>query len=231
MLTTFTIKGVIIKYNKTNEEFISIVKESNSIAEVIIKCGLIPAGGNYQSVGKRIKSLSLDISHFKSHAWNKGQFFGPKRPIEDYLSNKFPIQSHALRKRLIKEKIKENKCESCNLSEWLGLPIKLELHHIDGDHSNNNLNNLKVLCPNCHALTSTFRGKNIKGAIPREKTNKKSYNIESKSHLRKCIRPDYQKLMKEIQETSYLAVAKKYGVCDNTVRKWKNHYEKYKTND
>ena len=52
-------------------------------------------------------------------------------------------------------------CSRCNLTEWLGQLIPLELEHIDGDNSNNSLENLCLLCPNCHALTPTYRGKNI----------------------------------------------------------------------
>lgn len=69
--------------------------------------------------------------------------------------------TNQLRKRLIKEGIKQYICENCGLTEWLGQPIPLELDHIDGDSTNHSLENLKILCPNCHALTPTYRGKNI----------------------------------------------------------------------
>ena len=94
--------------------------------------------------------------------WNKGKKFPPRRPIEDYLSNKQIIQSNKLKQRLIKEKILEHKCHNCNNTQWLDKPIPIELHHIDGNGSNNNLSNLQLLCPNCHAQTDNYRGKNIK---------------------------------------------------------------------
>jgi hypothetical protein len=101
----------------------------------------------------------VDINHFTNQAWNRGHKFGPKRPIEDYLSNTYSITSHALRKRLIKEGYFEHRCSMCSKTEWLGNPIPLELDHIDGDRSNNNLDNLRLLCPNCHALTPNYRGR------------------------------------------------------------------------
>ena len=67
----------------------------------------------------------------------------------------------SLKSRLIKEGIKEVKCECCGNKEWQGKPIPLELHHIDGNHSNLKLENLQLLCPNCHALTDNYKGKNI----------------------------------------------------------------------
>ena len=59
----------------------------------------------------------------------------------------------------------EYKCDVCNLSDWLGAPITLELHHIDGVNTNNETLNLQVLCPNCHSQTDNFRAKNIKKKI------------------------------------------------------------------
>ena len=72
------------------------------------------------------------------------------------------VQSNKLRLKLLREGLKERKCECCENTIWNGQPIPLEVHHKDGDKNNNNLDNLQVLCPNCHALTSTYRGKNIK---------------------------------------------------------------------
>lgn len=137
-----------------------IVKQSNSIREVLENLNIIPAGGNYQTVKRKISEHNIDISHFTGQAWNKGKKLGPKRSIEDYLSNKKPIQSWKLKRRLLQDKFFEPKCYGCDKESWLDQPIPLELHHIDGDNTNNNLSNLTILCPNCHALTDNYRGKN-----------------------------------------------------------------------
>jgi hypothetical protein len=139
-----------------------IVSDSSSVREVIEKLGLIPAGGNYTQVQKAITLLELDTSHFKGQGWNKGLTFGAKRPLSAYLSNEFPIQSHGLRLRLLKEEVFPHKCNKCDRTEWNGKPIPLELEHKNGNHSDNTLSNLELLCPNCHAQTSTYRGKNIR---------------------------------------------------------------------
>lgn len=138
----------------------SIVPDCRSYRQVLFKLGLVEAGGNYATIKKLIRDNDIDISHFTHQASNRGQSFGPKRPIEDYLSNDYPIQSHALKLRLLKEGYFEAKCYKCNNFEWLGQPIPLELEHIDGNHDNNNLSNLIIICPNCHAQTPTYRGKN-----------------------------------------------------------------------
>lgn len=148
-----------IKYTK--ELIQNICRESSSYRQCLNKLGLKEAGGNYACIKKKIKEYNIDISHFHHQAWNKGQKNeSRKRPIEDYLSNKQTIQSWALKKRLLKENIFEHKCENCRSTTWLGKEIPLELHHIDGNHFNNNLNNLSMLCPNCHALTDNYRAKN-----------------------------------------------------------------------
>jgi hypothetical protein len=82
------------------------------------------------------------------------------RPLEDYLSNKYPIQSDRLRRRLVNEGVFERRCTCCKLDTWMDQPVPLELDHVDGNHENNALGNLRLLCPTATSLTATFRGKN-----------------------------------------------------------------------
>ena len=150
-------------YKSTDVEFINAINSSQSIREVLMKLNLKAAGGNYKCFHKRIKELNLSIEHFTDpKSWNKGKTFGPKRHIEEYLSNEFPIQSYKLKQRLITEGYKQHKCECCGITEWMGQPTPIELDHINGVHTDNRLENLRLLCPNCHAQTDTYRGKNKK---------------------------------------------------------------------
>lgn len=138
----------------------AIVKKSKSIREVLSNLNMATAGGNYQTIKKKIAEHNIDTSHFTGQAWNKGKTLGPKRSVDEYLSNKKSIQSWKLKKRLLKEGLFESKCYNCYKDTWMDQSIPLELHHIDGDNTNNNLSNLTILCPNCHALTDNYRGKN-----------------------------------------------------------------------
>lgn len=148
----------------TKEEFIEAVKTSTSLRQVLRKLGLREAGGNYSHADLRIKRLNLDTSHFKGQAWNKGMKIGPKTPLNEILvkGRDHPYQSDKLRRRLLKEGIKEHKCECCKITTWNELPAPLELDHINGDNSDNRLENLRIICPNCHAQTDTYRSKNRK---------------------------------------------------------------------
>lgn len=83
-----------------------------------------------------------------------------KWTLEEYLQNSSDIQTNKVKKKILEEGIKEYKCECCELTTWLNQPIPLELHHIDGDRTNNKIENYELLCPNCHAFTDSYRGKN-----------------------------------------------------------------------
>ena len=77
----------------------------------------------------------------------------------EYMTNE-TVKSHILRKKLIEDGVKKDECEECENDEWMGSPIPLELHHIDGDRFNNQLENLQILCRNCHGLTPNHSGRN-----------------------------------------------------------------------
>jgi hypothetical protein len=81
-------------------------------------------------------------------------------PAEEFLSGARTASRGQLKRRLLVEGLKEDKCERCGISEWRGRPLSLALHHVNGDPSDDRLENLKLLCPNCHAQTPNFSGRN-----------------------------------------------------------------------
>ena len=146
----------------TEEQFIDAVKSSTSMRQVLNKLGLKEAGGNYTIAKTRVKNLGLDTSHFKGQTWNKGKTLGPRKSVEELLviDRKYPYQSYKLKNRLLQEGIKIHQCEMCGITEWRDSPTPLELDHINGINYDNRLENLRLLCPNCHAQTDTYRGRN-----------------------------------------------------------------------
>jgi len=134
------------KYTKENLE--PIVLSSLSYAECLKKLNLRIAGGNYKLLQLNIDKFQIDTTHMKHQAANQGKEF----KTFEQLKGKSQIK-----KRLI-EQI-GYQCTCCKLKEWLGKPITLELEHIDGDNRNNTLNNLTLLCPNCHSQTPTWRNR------------------------------------------------------------------------
>ena len=149
--------------NYTDKQFIEAVETSTSIRQVLFKLGLKEAGGNYEVAKSRMSSLGVKLlSGPNGQGWSKGKTLGPKRPIEDYLKEDVRVQSFRLKNRLLAEGLKQHKCECCGITEWNGKPAPIELDHINGNHHDNRLENLRILCPNCHAQTETYRGKNKK---------------------------------------------------------------------
>ncbi|MCB9812041.1 HNH endonuclease [Candidatus Nomurabacteria bacterium] len=141
------------------------VTESFSIREVIQKLGLVPAGGNYEQVKKIIREEGLDISHFTGKGWRKNRTFSfvPKKELSEILVKGTDYQSYKLKNRLFRAGLKQAKCELCGWAEQAeDGRIPVELDHINGDRYDNRLENLRILCPNCHSLQSTHRGKNQK---------------------------------------------------------------------
>ncbi len=141
------------------------VASSVSKRQVLKKLGLVEAGGNYEQISRYIEVYGIDYSHFLGKGSNKGRQLLRRYvySLDEILVKNSTFQSHKLKRRLFKENIKKQKCELCN---WAKVSvdgrIPLELDHINGDHHDNRISNLRILCPNCHSLQSTHRGRNKK---------------------------------------------------------------------
>jgi hypothetical protein len=147
----------------TDQELCRAVGNCFSIRAVIQALGLVPAGGNYEVVKKRIRELNLETTHFTGQAHLRGKSHPYRtRPLSDVLVPGKLENTWRLKARLVSEGLKTHRCEKCGQTEWLGVPIPLEIHHRDGDRCNNSLPNIELLCPNCHALTGNYRGRKKK---------------------------------------------------------------------
>lgn len=154
-----------MKRSWENSDLENAVASSSSYRKVLKKLGLREAGGNYDQVKKYIKELGLNTDHFKGAAWNKG-FRGigkPRLSLEEILVKNSTYQSFKLKKRLFAEGLKQQYCEECGWAQKsVDGYLPLELDHINGDRHDNRIENIRILCPNCHSLKETHRGKNRK---------------------------------------------------------------------
>lgn len=123
---------------------------------------------------------------YKGQQNKKGQHKGSNiyRPASYYFDNIHPIHSYRLKEKIIKDGLKENRCEICGCSIWQGVMLPLELHHKDGNHNNNNFNNLQILCPNCHSIQEGNSGANIgKYAVVQEQVDYSHLECEANNGI------------------------------------------------
>jgi hypothetical protein len=156
-----------MRYRKwTDSDLVEAVKSSTNKGEVLKKLGLKSKNsGNYQTIDRHIRLLNLDTSHFMSAILA----IPPVRTYsfeEVLIENSTYSSTKNLKRKLLKGGLLKNQCygEGCGISDWLGKKLQLQLDHINGNRSDNRIENLRLLCPNCHSQTSTFAGKN-KGKI------------------------------------------------------------------
>jgi hypothetical protein len=207
-----------------------LVSESISLSDISRKIYGNNLCGNRQTIKKYIKLYNININHFVQTTHNRN--FLSKRTLSEILVVNSNYDTTNLKNRLYKEGLKERKCEKCGQDEnWHGEHISMILDHINGINDDLRIENLRILCPNCNATLPTHGGKNVKH-IYKEKIKinkeKKDRNSEKISFAqRKVMRPEYNILIKEINDLGYSATGRKYSVSDNAIRKWIKFYEKY----
>lgn len=198
----------------TDDDFLRLVKISYSWRELAIKLGLCGNGnGCYNTMHRVADRLNVDTSHFIRKRFGSGMTSYLELNPENLLKVLGCVSNPYRKKKLLEWGLLKNICNECGISnEWNGKPLTLQLDHIDGNNQNNELKNLRMLCPNCHTQTETYGSKYVK---------EKRQNIRP----RKVERPSKEELISLIKSKPMTAIGVQYGVSDNAVRKWAMSYD------
>lgn len=142
------------------EDLERLVAHARSLSAVLRELGMTPSASALRELRSRIARDGLDVSHHHART-SVSRPYRPRIPLELLCVVGGTTGSHHLKQRLLREGVLPHRCDVCGTSEWLTWPVPRELDHINGDRRDNRLENLRLLCPNCHALTPTYRGRNI----------------------------------------------------------------------
>lgn len=211
------------KYDWSKERVEEAIANSLNYCDVLRYLNIPLSGNNSGTLKRKIKEYDLDVSHFTL----KGRK-GRVRYInaEYYLKKGSNIKSAKLKNKLLQEGIKENKCEICGLTEWLGRPLTIQLHHIDGDDTNNEISNLQMLCPNCHSQTDNYRGNANKEKhlcpdcgteISGRALHCRKCSLKYQNRTRKLNITDDELLEEKRVLKTNMAIARKYNVSDSYI--------------
>lgn len=228
----------------SEEEVRVAVAASMSFAETLRKLGLCSTGGNWKTLRRYTAERRIATDHFDPYASSRGP--RTRIPLEQILVESSTYSRNHLKQRLYDAGLKVPACELCGQGEeWLGRRLAMILDHVSGVRDDNRIENLRIVCPNCAATLDTHCGRKNrmetrscrrceKEFQPRYGRQKYCSRYCALRHPRekgprpaawKVARPSYERLMREIAETSWSAVGRKYGVSDNAVRKWVRSYE------
>jgi rubrerythrin len=142
----------------TKELLENVIPESESYSEALRKLGRTIHGGMVDHLKKRCEKFGIDTSHMKGKGWSKGTRTNMRKTAAEILVRGAKHHGHMLRRALIEIGVPE-RCSVCGLAEWQGEPIRLEVHHKDGDNTNCTRKNLEFNCPNCHSQTENYRNR------------------------------------------------------------------------
>ena len=203
-----------------------LVNESTSLFEILVKQDIKGTSENIELLKKELDNENIDYSHLPNKTILQ------KQTLDEILVEDSNYQSSKLKKRLIEAGLKEDRCEECGIgNEWNGKPLTLQVHHINGNHRDNRIENLQILCPNCHSQTENYGSKNIKkhnycadcgkeialGSTWCPKCAAKHHRVY-KVDIDK--RPNKKELFELIKTKPFTEIGRMYGVTDNTIRKW-----------
>ena len=208
-------KRTSIIWNISKEEFQQVLDKSNSIVDVLKHFCCDPYSGNHKTVHARVNSDNLCLKALEQNRKTCKKIRSSKADEDVFCENSTYGRTH-LKSRFLK--FIEYKCCECGIGDtYNGKLISLQIDHKNGINNDNRIENLQLLCPNCHSQTTTFSGK--KNKIIK---NKKYESCEERSNRIESTRkfnPSKEELKTFVESMPMTKVGKHFGVSDTAIRK------------
>jgi hypothetical protein len=198
----------------TDEEFTALVAKATSLNQLGLLIRLPKTGDANKQLKMRIETLQLSTAHFVNQRLGSGIY---SVPLSSQLVENSNASRNSIKRKLVKAGLLENKCALCSIpAEWNGMPLTLQLDHTNGVSRDNRVENLRLLCPNCHSQTATFGGKNQKAVLAKKQTSSPKGRNSARPHLRK-FDPTPDQLKQLVWQFPTTELAKPWGVSDKAV--------------
>ncbi len=211
----------------SRDKLIVAVKQSTSIRALLKNCNVTCGSATYRDMRERLVQENIDVSDMyygRIFSSTDSLRFKVKIPLELVLVENSEYARHSIKRRLVSELGWKLQCVLCQLgTEWNGIELSLQLDHINGIPTDNRIENLRFLCPNCHSQTKYYAGRGRK--FQRKQKASEGWRNRPRISQRKVERPTLPELEHITKTFGFLEAGRRYGVSDNAVRKWIKSYK------